>query len=110
MTEAGSGSGERIRLISLGSGRVTTLAGLAGTGYRDGGGGKFSMQGPVGLTVDSKTSPTMVYFADMGNGAVRGISLSSGVMYTVAGSGPLGVAFRRPGRYCDLHLTRRVRL
>jgi DNA-binding beta-propeller fold protein YncE len=71
-----------IRMIAPG-GAVTTLAGVAGAGgYQDGptAGALFSQ--PYGIATDAAGN---VYVADSGNNAIRMITISTGLVSTVAG-------------------------
>jgi DNA-binding beta-propeller fold protein YncE len=71
-----------IRMIAPG-GVVTTLAGVAGAGgYQDGptAGALFSQ--PYGIATDAAGN---VYVADSGNNAIRMITISTGLVSTVAG-------------------------
>src|SRR5207249_252461 len=63
-------------------GRVTTLAGLAGSpGSADGSGSIARFRGPFGLAVDSTGN---IYVADSGNHTIRKVT-PAGVVVTVAG-------------------------
>ncbi len=72
-----------IRVISP-SGVVSTLAGNGSNGFRDGYGTNAAFHHPTGVTVDASGN---VYTADIFNHRVRVISLSSGRVRTLAGSG-----------------------
>ncbi|MFA6016003.1 MAG: IPT/TIG domain-containing protein [Gallionellaceae bacterium] len=77
-----------IRKIVLSSGVVTTLAGSGYFGAVDARATAASFNYPFGLTTDG----TNVYVADMGNNRIRQISLATGDVTTLAGSGVLGYA------------------
>jgi hypothetical protein len=77
------GGNDTIRKIVLATGAVTTLAGLANVGgSADGTGAAARFSFPSGLAVDSGN----LYVADDGNGTVRKVVISSGVVTTVAGN------------------------
>ena len=71
-----------------GGNKLTTLAGSA-KGFKDGTGTTASFYTPVGLALDDKKGE--LYVADSQNHAIRKISISSGVVTTVAGTGSSGL-------------------
>ena len=83
-----------LRLVVVGSGLMTTLAGggsgcygsgICGTaGYLDGVASSALFNAPRGLAADAKGN---VFVADSGNDAIRRVSLPSGNVFTVAGGG-----------------------
>ncbi|MBX2906864.1 MAG: T9SS type A sorting domain-containing protein [Taibaiella sp.] len=78
----------RIRMISA-SGTITTVAGTGGVGYTGDGGAATAatLNYPGGINVDASGN---VYFADESNNVVRKITVSTGVISTVAGNGTAG--------------------
>ena len=65
------------------AGRVTTVAGIAGTkGHADGAGGAASFHEPDGIAIDGAGN---IYVADAGNRTIRKIN-PAGVVSTLAGS------------------------
>ncbi len=75
----------RIRKIDT-AGNISTIAGNGNRGY-SGDGGKASdasLYFPAGLAIDSKGD---LYIADYGNATVRKVTISTGVISTVAGIG-----------------------
>ncbi|OGQ44868.1 MAG: hypothetical protein A3H42_02605 [Deltaproteobacteria bacterium RIFCSPLOWO2_02_FULL_46_8] len=78
--------GDTIRKIVVSSGVVTTLAGSAGNpGSTDGTGTSAQFNNPTGLAIDS--TGTFLYVADRGNNVIRRVTISSGVVTTIAGTG-----------------------
>ena len=75
----------RVRMVDT-RGVITTFAGNGSVGYSGDGGpatlARFNF--PVGLAVDSANN---VYVADAGNGTIRKITRSTGVISTFAGTG-----------------------
>lgn len=72
-----------IRKIVLASGVVTTIAGTPGVfGSSDGSGAVAKFNWPKSITTDG----TDLYVADTGNSTIRKISISSGVVTTLAGT------------------------
>ena len=104
----------RIRMVSASTGLISTFAGTGTSGYSGDGGSPTAAQlsSPSGLAVDSSDN---VYIADTGNGLVRVVTKSTGLIGTYAGvvnSGvpqhvcsatangfglPRGIAFDRSG-------------
>jgi sugar lactone lactonase YvrE len=82
-------AGHRIRRVDLRSGGVTTIAGNGSPGFTGDGGAATSanINGPSHLTIDSAGN---VYFADSLNHRIRKIAAGSGLITTVAGTGPIG--------------------
>jgi hypothetical protein len=78
-----------IRMVSAGSGVITTIAGTGTFGYSGDGGPATSarLDGPEGLAIDSAGD---VYLSDSGNFVVREVSAASGVISTIAGIGTSG--------------------
>jgi hypothetical protein len=78
-----------IRMVSAGSGVITTIAGTGTFGYSGDGGPATSarLDGPEGLAIDSAGD---VYLSDSGNFVVREVSAASGVISTIVGIGTSG--------------------
>ena len=72
----------RVRLVSVG-GAVSTLAGSNTAAWADGIGSSASFDQPMGLDVDL----SVAYVADYGNHRIRRVSLVSGLVSTLCGSG-----------------------
>jgi len=80
----------RIRVVTISTGAVSTLAGglnstVAGAGsYSDGTGSGAAFYNPRGVCVDVNNN---VYVADTGNQRIRKVTYPGGVVTTVAGTG-----------------------
>ncbi len=71
-----------IRKISIATGAVSTLAGMAGAaGAADGIGTGALFSGPFGITTDGDN----LYIADIKNNTIRKIAISTGTVTTLAG-------------------------
>ncbi|MEW6684379.1 MAG: fibronectin type III domain-containing protein [Nitrospirota bacterium] len=81
----------RIRKVSAGSGVISTIAGTGSAGLSgDGGDAALAkLYRPAGLTIDASAN---LYVADSVNSRIRKIDATTGVITTVAGSTPAGVA------------------
>ncbi len=77
----------RIRKITSG-GAVTTFAGSGVAGFNDGAAASAKFLYPTGVAVDAAGN---VYIADMGNHRIRQVSISTGDVTTLAGTGVSGV-------------------
>ncbi|MDR3763802.1 MAG: hypothetical protein P4M01_06865 [Acidobacteriota bacterium] len=76
----------RVRKITASTGSISTVAGTGSCGYSGDGGAATSakISAARGITVDTLGN---IYIADYGNYRVRKITVSSGVISTVAGNG-----------------------
>ena len=83
------GMNRRIRMVAVGSGVITTLAGNGAQGYSgDGGPGTSASISYIGhICVDGGGN---VYFADRENDRVRKIAVGTGIITTLAGNGTRG--------------------
>ena len=80
----------RIRVMDLGSGQVSTLAGTGTKGFAGDGGP--AREAELSAPRDLEFGPDGdLYVADTDNGAVRAINLQTGVIRTVVGTGELGL-------------------
>jgi sugar lactone lactonase YvrE len=81
----------RVRKVTAGTGVITTIAGIAGTGYSatPQPASSAALNGPQGLAVDAAGD---LYIADTGNNVIREIVASTGVISTVAGNGTAGTS------------------
>ena len=79
----------RIRVVSAGTGIITTFAGTGGGGFAGDGGpaSQSTLNGPGGLAFDSGGS---LYIADSRNHRVRRIDAVTKVISTIAGAGSAG--------------------
>ena len=81
-----------VRAIVIATGAVTTLAGSGSNGFANGTGTSATFNNPSGLCLDSTGSN--LYVADSGNGAIRKIVISTGVVttfYSQSSWNPYGV-------------------
>ena len=80
-----------VRKVNVLTGIITNVAGndSMGVGYSGDGGpaSQAQLDGPNGVAVDSAGN---VYIADSGNNVVRKVSVSTGIISTVAGNGTRG--------------------
>lgn len=78
----------RIRLLTVSTGIITTVAGTGTAGYSGDGGSATSakLNYPSGIAVDSSGN---IYIADSTNSVVRKITASTGIITTVAGNGAI---------------------
>ena len=76
----------RIRLLTLSTGIITTVAGNGVAGFSGDGGPALSasLNGPWALATDAGNN---VFFSDYNNHRVRLLTLSTGIITTVAGNG-----------------------
>jgi DNA-binding beta-propeller fold protein YncE len=79
-------SNNRIRLLDLESGVITTVAGTGDSGYNGDGlpAVESALAGPSGLALDQEGN---LYIADTFNGRIRMIDRNTGFLSTVAGDG-----------------------
>ncbi len=71
-----------IRMVTIATGQVTTLAGVASTaGYADGTGSAARFNYPAGITTDG----TSLYVSDGGN-TIRKVAIATGAVTTIAGT------------------------
>jgi hypothetical protein len=82
-------SDSRIRKVDAMTGVITTIAGTGTYGYAGDGGPATSAQlsYPRGVAVDTAGN---IYIADQGDSRIRKITVSSGVITTIAGTGAAG--------------------
>ena len=77
----------KIRMIAIASGAVTTLAGTGAVGKLDSTNGALAtFNNPKGITTDG----TILYVADTGNNLIRKIEIATGAVTTLAGTGAPG--------------------
>lgn len=76
----------RIRKVTVSTGIITTVAGNGTTGYSGDGGAATNaeLNGPDGVALDSAGN---IYIADPYNYRVRKVTVSTGIISTVAGNG-----------------------
>jgi RHS repeat-associated protein len=78
-----------IRKVSVASGIITTVAGTGEAGYQGDGGPATvaELAYPAGVAVDGSGN---IYIADSDNNAIRKVTVSTGLITTVAGNGSAG--------------------
>lgn len=78
----------RIRRVDAKTGTITTFAGNGKRGFSGDGGPALeaSLNAPAGLAFDAEDN---LYIADAGNHRIRKIEAATGVIATIAGSGPI---------------------
>jgi sugar lactone lactonase YvrE len=78
-----------IRLVSAGTGTITTIAGNSTAGFSGDGGVPTSaeLNAPDGVAVDSGGN---LYITDSGNNRIRFVSAATGLITTIAGNGTAG--------------------
>jgi len=81
------GANNRIRKVAAGTFIVTTVAGNGTAGFSGDGAAATSAEltYPYGVAVDSAGN---IYIADTGNGRIRKMMASTGIITTIAGGGP----------------------
>jgi len=79
-------SNQRVRMVSASTGIIKTIAGSGVYGYAGDGGlaTNAKMSNPEGLALDAAGN---LYIAEQGNGVIRKITMSTGIISTVAGNG-----------------------
>jgi pimeloyl-ACP methyl ester carboxylesterase len=79
----------RIRKVTVSTGTISTVAGDGTAGYSGDGGAATSAEinTPYGVVVDSAGN---IYIADYGNQRIRKVTVSTGIISTVAGNGIVG--------------------
>ena len=84
-------SNDRIRKITLSTGIISTVAGTGVSGYSSDGVAATSSQLnlPVGIALDASGN---MYIADSGNNRIRLVTVSTGIITTIAGDGISGYA------------------
>jgi trimeric autotransporter adhesin len=80
---------QRIRRVSAATGIITTVAGTGTAGFSGDNGAATAAQvsGPIGVATDSAGN---VYIADLNNNRIRKITVATGIITTVAGTGVAG--------------------
>jgi streptogramin lyase len=78
-----------IRKITESSGTITTMAGTGTSGYSGDGGQatEATLNGPNGVSIDTLGD---IYIADSSNHVIRKVTVSTGLITTVAGTGTSG--------------------
>jgi hypothetical protein len=81
----------RIRRVAAGTGVITTVAGAGGSGSTGDGGAATTalLNGPMGVATDTSGN---IFIADYGNNKVRKVTVATGIITTVAGTGFYGLS------------------
>ena len=82
----------RVRMVTVSTGIITTIAGSStSTGYSGDGDAatSASFYNPVGIALDSAGN---IYIADCNNHRIRKVTVSTGIISTIAGTGTSGYA------------------
>ena len=81
----------KVHKVTASSGIITTVAGTGAASYSGDGGQATTatLNGPLGVTLDTTGN---IYIADIFNNRIRKITVSTGVISTVAGNGNFGYA------------------
>jgi sugar lactone lactonase YvrE len=79
----------RIRKVTASTGIITTVAGIGKRGYSGDGGAATAARvyAPFGVALDSSGN---IYIAEFGNSRIRKVTVSTGIITTVAGIGGIG--------------------
>lgn len=81
----------RVRLLDLAGGRVSTIAGTGASGFNGDGGPATAATFSITMTATLSPDQKRIYIADIGNSRTRMIDLASGIVSTVAGNGKKGL-------------------
>ena len=81
----------RVRLLDLAGGLVSTIAGTGAGGFSGDGGPATAATFSVTMTATLSPDQKRIYIADIGNSRTRAIDLASGIVSTVAGNGKKGL-------------------
>jgi sugar lactone lactonase YvrE len=81
----------RVRLLDLASGHVSTIAGTGAGGFSGDGGPATAATFSITMTATLSPDQKRIYVADIGNSRTRMIDLASGIVTTVAGNGKKGL-------------------
>lgn len=81
----------RVRLLDLKNGRVSTIAGTGRPGFSGDGGPAKDATFSIAMTSSLSPDRKRIYVADIGNSRTRMIDLASGIVRTVAGNGKKGL-------------------
>ena len=81
----------RVRLLDLASGHVSTIAGTGKSGFSGDGGPATDATFSITMTASLSPDEKRIYIADIGNSRTRVIDLATGIVSTVAGNGKKGL-------------------
>ena len=85
----GDYNNNRIRKVTVSTGIISTIVGSSSHGFSGDGGQATSakLAGPHGVALDSSGN---VYIADSQNFRIRKVTVSTGIISTIAGTGSIG--------------------
>jgi DNA-binding beta-propeller fold protein YncE len=97
-------SNNRIRMIDLNTGIISTVAGTGSAGYNGDGipAAEAALAGPSGLAIGTDGT---LYIADTFNGRIRGVDPATGVITTMVGDGG-EYRYQGPMEACSMSLSR----
>ena len=81
----------RVRLLDLGTGHVSTLAGTGKGGFSGDGGPATAATFSVTMTASLSPDQKRFFIADIGSSRTRAVDLATGIVTTVAGNGKKGL-------------------
>jgi len=81
----------RVRLLDLAAGRVSTIAGTGKGGFGGDGGPAAAANFSVTMTASLSPDQKRFFIADIGNHRTRAVDLGTGVVTTLAGNGQKGL-------------------
>ena len=81
----------RVRLLDLGTGKVSTIAGTGKSGFSGDHGKADHATFAITMTASLSTDQKSFFIADIGNSRTREVNLASGLVTTVAGNGKKGL-------------------
>ena len=81
----------RVRLLDLATGHVSTVAGTGKGGFSGDGGPATAATFSVAMTASLAPDQKRFFIADIGNSRTRAVDLATGIVTTVAGNGKKGL-------------------
>lgn len=81
----------RVRLLDLATGHVSTLAGTGKSGYSGDGGPATAATFSVAMTASLSPDEKRFFIADVGDNRTRAVDLGTGIVTTIAGNGKKGL-------------------
>ncbi len=81
----------RVRLLDLSSGHVSTVAGTGKSAFSGDGGPATAAAFSVAMTASLAPDQSQFFVADVGNSRTRAVNLTTGVITTIAGNGKKGL-------------------
>lgn len=81
----------RVRLLDLASGHVSTIAGTGKAGFTGDGGPATAAMFSVTMTASLTPDQKQILIADIGNSRARSVDFASGIVTTLAGNGKKGL-------------------